>query len=626
MSGARHAMPFGAEVLERGGVCFRLWAPTAREVALELSGGRAPSRMPMRAAGDGWYETVSAEAAAGAHYRYRIGEHAVPDPASRFQPQGVHGPSQVVDARDYRWRETGWAGRPWQEAVVYELHVGTFTKAGTFAAAAQRLPSLAEIGITAVEVMPIAACPGVRNWGYDGVLPFAPQASYGSPDELRAFVDAAHASRLMVLLDVVYNHFGPEGNYLGLYAKPFFTDRHHTPWGEAINFDGPSSRPVRDFFIHNALYWLEEFRMDGLRLDAVHAIKDDSSPDILEELAAVVHAGPGKERPVHLVLENYENEVRYLKRRPATRPYAAQWNDDFHHAAHVLLTGERDGYYADYAEEPAHHLVRCLAEGFSYQGQTSGYRGGRRGEPSAGLPACAFINFLQNHDQVGNRARGERLTTLTEPRKLRALTAILLLAPSVPALFMGEEFGCERPFLFFCDFGGELGDAVRLGRQREFARFGALHEGAPELAKIPDPNAVTTFEASKLDWDEVGAGTHAAWRELTARLLALRHRHVVPTLPEVRIERIEMLGSRAFCLQWRLGAAGRLTLLANLSDGTVDAGAHAWRAGQALYSEPAPGADPGSTLPPWSVAWYLDATPSAVEAPAARRRGHGRPR
>ena len=624
MSAGRHAMPFGAEVLEGGGARFGLWAPTAHDVALELADGGELAHLPMRAAADGWYEVVSAQAAAGTRYRYRIdGARAVPDPASRFQPAGVHGSSEVVDARIYRWRETGWAGRPWHEAVVYELHVGTFTKAGTFAAAAAHLPSLAELGVTVVEIMPVAACPGVRNWGYDGVLPFAPQASYGSPDELRAFVDAAHACGLMVLLDVVYNHFGPEGNYLGLYAKPFFTDRHHTPWGQAINFDGPSSRPVRDFFIHNALYWLEEFRMDGLRLDAVHAIKDDSIPDILEELAATVRAGPGKERPVHLVLENYENEARYLKRRAGGRPYAAQWNDDFHHAAHALLTNERDGYYADYAEEPAHHLVRCLAEGFSYQGQTSIYRGRRRGEPSAALPACAFINFLQNHDQVGNRARGERLAMLTEPRKLRALTAILLLAPAVPALFMGEEFGCERPFLFFCDFGGELGDAVRLGRQREFARFGALHEGAPELASVPDPNAVATFESSKLDWREAAEGAHAVWRELHARLLALRHRYLSPALANVRTEHVEMLGARAFCLQWRLGADGVLTLVANLGDDPVEAETKTRRAGRELYCEPPPGAEPG-TLPPWSVAWYLDATPPGTGGRSARRRGHVR--
>jgi maltooligosyltrehalose trehalohydrolase len=609
-------MPFGAEVLERGGVRFRLWAPTAREMAVELLSGGERTSVPMRAAADGWFEAAAAEAGPGTRYRYRVdGGRAVPDPASRFQPEGVHGPSEVIDARSYRWRETGWRGRPWQEAVVYELHVGAFTKGGTFGAAAQHLPSLAALGVTAVEVMPVAACPGTRNWGYDGVLPFAPQASYGSPDELRAFVDAAHASGLMVLLDVVYNHFGPEGNYLGLYAKPFFTDRHHTPWGQAIDFDGASSRPVRDFFIHNALYWLEEFRMDGLRLDAVHAIEDDSDPDILEELAAVVQAGPGSDRHVHLVLENYENEAGYLEPRKNGGTYAAQWNDDFHHAAHVLLTGEHNGYYADYARDPVHHLVRCLAEGFSYQGETSAYRGRPRGEPSAALPTCAFINFLQNHDQVGNRARGDRLAVLTEPHKLRALTAIVLLAPAVPALFMGEEFGCERPFLFFCDFVGELGDAVRLGRQRDFARFVALHEGAPELASIPDPNALGTFESSKLDWDEAELRDHATWRDLHARLLALRHRHVVPALSGTSTERVAMLGARAFLVQWRLGNRSALALVANLGDEPVEPAAAAWPTGNAVYCEPSLPAEP-AMLRPWSVTWYLDATP-----PASSRRG-----
>jgi maltooligosyltrehalose trehalohydrolase len=611
-----HAMPFGAEVQEGGGVSFRLWAPTAREVSLELVKPGERSTIPMQAAGAGWYEVVSAEAGPGTRYLYRIdGQQAVADPASRFQPEGVHGPSEVVDARAYRWRETGWTGRPWHEAVLYELHVGAFTPAGTFAAAAERLAALAEIGITAVEIMPVAACPGTRNWGYDGVLPFAPQASYGRPDELRAFVDAAHAGGLMVLLDVVYNHFGPDGNYLGLYAKSFFTDRHHTPWGEAINFDGASSRPVRDFFIHNALYWLDEFRMDGLRLDAVHAIEDDSDPDILEELAAAVHAGPGRERPVHLVIENYNNEAHYL----GAGRYAAQWNDDFHHAAHVLLTGERDGYYADYAEDPVRHLVRCLTEGFAYQGETSLYRHRARGEPSAALPASAFINFLQNHDQIGNRAFGDRIVSLTDAHKLRALTSILLLAPSVPALFMGEEFGCERPFLFFCDFDAELGEAVRLGRAREFTRFAAFAGDTAHRPAIPDPNALATFESSKLDWSRVDKGAHALWRELHARLLAIRHRKLGPALVDVTTERVEQLGARAFCVQWRLAAAGRLTLLANLGDGPVEGGTLARAAGELLFSEPASAAG-ASALPPWSVAWYLDAGRPAREARAAAQR------
>ena len=561
----------------------------------------------MGASADGWYSALTREAGVGTRYRYRIDRrHAVPDPASRFQPQGVHGPSEVVDSRAYRWRVPEWVGRSWREAVVYELHVGAFTPAGSFAGAIERLPDLAALGITALEIMPVAAFPGARDWGYDGVLPFAPQATYGEPDELRALVDAAHGLGIMVLLDVVYNHFGPEGNYLGLYANSFFTDRHHTPWGQAINFDGERSRPVRDFFIQNALYWLEEFRMDGLRLDAVHAILDDSHPDILEELADAVAAGPGKARRIHLVLENYGNEAHYLKPSGAGARYAAQWNDDFHHASHVLLTGERDGYYADYGADPSGHLARCLAEGFAYQGETSIYRGASRGEPSASLPPVAFINFLQNHDQVGNRAFGERLTTLVAADKLRVLTSIMLLAPSVPGLFMGEEFGCERPFLFFCDFAGELAAAVKQGRRREFARFSGF-ETAAALAEIPDPNAAETFDRSKIDWAEARTAASATWLALHRNLLAIRHREIVPALEGTVTESRTMLGARAFCVRWRLGDRSLLSLVANLSDEALDWGVDPTSLGRVLFRESRTEAEVGAgTLPAWTAAWFLD--------------------
>jgi maltooligosyltrehalose trehalohydrolase len=376
----------------------------------------------------------------------------------------VHGASEVIDPGAFAWEDGDWNGRPWAEAVLYELHVGTFSPEGTFAGAQRRLDYLAELGVTAIELMPVGDFPGRCNWGYDGVLPFAPDASYGRPEDLKRLIQAAHRRGLMVLLDVVYNHVGPEGNYLHVYARDaFFTERHHTPWGAAVNFDGPGSELVRRFFVDNALYWLEEYHLDGLRLDAVHAILDDSPLHVLEEIAQAVREGPGRERALHLVLENDANQSRFLTRTAAGSPrwYDAQGNDDIHHALHAILTGERHGYYGDNADVPHRHLGRCLAEGFAHQGEASAYRGGEaRGERSAHLPPGAFVGFLQNHDQVGNRAFGERLPVLAPPDALTLATAILLLAPSPPLLFMGEEHAAAVPFLYFCDFGPDLAAAV----------------------------------------------------------------------------------------------------------------------------------------------------------------------
>ncbi len=484
-----HRMPFGTERRADGSTRFRLWAPACERVTLEIApGGHAPEsdlafrEIPMqRIAGD-WHEGVVQALPPGTRYRYRLPDGlAVPDPASRFNPDDIHAASALVDPLAYVWRNGDWRGRPWHESVIYELHVGTFTPQGTFAAARERLAHLAGLGVTVVELMPVADFPGRRGWGYDGVLPFAPDAAYGTPDELKALIDEAHGLGMSVLMDVVYNHFGPEGNYLHAYAPQFFDASRHTPWGAAINFDGPSSRVVRDFFAHNALYWVEEFRCDGLRLDAVHAIDDRSSPDIVTEIATALRDGPGRERQVHLVLENDRNQARYLGRDERARPRiaSAQWNDDVHHVFHVLLTGQRDGYYADYAEEPMERLGRSLAEGFVYQGQPSEFRAGEpRGEPSAQLPPQAFIDFLQTHDQVGNRAFGERLDALADQALMPAALASLLLAPAVPMLFMGEEWGASTPFLFFCDFGPELAAAVSKGRREEFSRFDAFRDPA----------------------------------------------------------------------------------------------------------------------------------------------------
>ena len=596
-----HEMPFGAQPLDSGDVRFRLWAPDARRAEVALGRESLEHSLPMEAVGGGWFELLTGAVGAGAHYRFQLdGATVVPDPASRFQPDGVHGPSEVIDPRGYEWRDA-WRGRPWKEAVLYELHVGTFTEGGTFRSAIERLPFLADVGITAIEVMPVATFAGTRNWGYDGVLPFAPHPAYGRPDDFRAFVDAAQQQGLMVLLDVVYNHFGPEGNWLHRYASSFFTNRHRTPWGEAINFDGPDSRTVRDFFVHNALYWLEEYRLDGLRLDAVHAIADDSQPDIVAELTAAVHEGPGRSRDVHVVLENHDNEAHYLGRcdagpRPACR---AQWNDDFHHAAHILLTGESDGYYVDYADRPIAWLARTLSEGFAYQGDRSEFHGGEpRGEPSRELPLTAFISFLQNHDQVGNRALGERLTALAGENALRALMSVMLLGPSVPALFMGEEFGCRQPFLYFADFDGELAEAVRQGRKREFARFAQFG------GDLPDPMSIDTFRRSVLDWDVMAQAPHAEWLAYCRELLLLRRRVVVPGLPATTHAVPELFADSGMLVTWRLQNDGILTLLANLGERAVSVTASEPPRGRVLHAQPATAAE-GPELPPWSAVWFV---------------------
>src|SRR5581483_8676048 len=384
----KHEMPFGAECRDDGTVRFRLWAPRASSIALQLTDSNR--ELAMSRIDDGWFELVT-EAGPGEQYQFKIEGSSVlvPDPASRFQPEGVHAASELVDPYSFNWSDDRWSGRPGDEAVIYELHVGTFSAEGTFGGVEPKLDYLAELGVTAVELMPIASFPGDRNWGYDGVLPYTPARCYGRPKELKHLINAAHAKNLMVFLDVVYNHFGPEGNYLGSYAPEFFTDRHRTPWGKAINFDGPCSRTVRDFFIHNALYWLEEYHFDGLRFDAVHAIKDDSQPSLLTELAETVRKKFANERHVHLVLENDNNAAHYLSRRKDGKPrwYTAQWNDDIHHSLHVLVSGEKDGYYSEYAENPLQHLGQCLTQGFSFQGESSAFReGAKRGEPSNRLP------------------------------------------------------------------------------------------------------------------------------------------------------------------------------------------------------------------------------------------------
>ncbi|MBV9077694.1 MAG: malto-oligosyltrehalose trehalohydrolase, partial [Methylobacteriaceae bacterium] len=567
MTRRRHRMPFGAES-DASGVRFALWAPTAPEVAVVVDG----VAHPMPDEGGGWRRLTVPGVAPGARYGFRVGDEVLPDPASRFQPEDVGAASQVVDPTSFAWTDADWIGRPWEEAVIYEAHVGTATPAGTFAGLAGELPRLADLGFTALELMPIGDFQGRRNWGYDGVLPYAPDSAYGTPDDLKRLVDRAHRHGIMVLLDVVYNHFGPAGNHLSKYAATFFTERHRTPWGAGLNFDGQDGGPVREFVIHNALYWLEEFNLDGLRLDAVHAILDDGEPNILAELARRARA-QRPERPVHLVLENEANEARWLERGPEGAPvlHTAQWNDDIHHCWHVLLTGEGEAYYAAYAGRALDQLARSLAEGFVFQGEEFLEPGRRRGEVSAHLPPSAFVAFLQNHDQVGNRAFGDRLAGAVAPERLALARAATLLGPQIPMLFMGEEWGSETPFQFFVDFSHDpgLSAAVRDGRRHEFRHFAAFGDPAA-ASRIPDPTAEATYLASQLDpAAEIAAPLHAAILAETRALLALRHSHVVPvTKSAYGGAELRRPAPSAIDVTWRF-AAGTLRLVLNLGEAAI---------------------------------------------------------
>jgi maltooligosyltrehalose trehalohydrolase len=602
-------MPFGAEFTDDGRVRFRLWAPGARRVDLSLDDGKGVAQvLPMTRLDDSYYEVITEKARAGSLYRYRInGENEVPDPASRRNPGDVHGPSQVVDPTDFNWTDDGWHSRPWHEAVVYELHVGTFSPEGTFAGAQARLDHLVELGINVIELMPIADFPGKRGWGYDGVLQFAPESAYGTPNELKSFIAEAHKRGIAVMLDVVYNHFGPEGNYLGMYAPQFFTSRHHTPWGEAINFDGEHAGPVREFFINNTLYWLEEYHFDGLRFDAVHAIMDDSKKHIMTEIAESARAYAGGDRNIYLVLENGANQARFLGAPGRSSKYDAQWDDDVHHCLHTILTGEKDGYYSDYAEQPHAKLCRSLAEGFVYQGEHSDYEKKPRGEPSAHLPPTAFVIFLQNHDQIGNRALGERLGHIVKNEQaLRAATAVLLLAPSPPMLFMGEEWNAPEPFPYFCDFEQELATKVREGRKKEFAHFERFHDPA-HSDRLPDPTIASTMKSACLDWSKLTMPAHEDWLDLYRRLLMIRQRDIVPLVPEIRFGACsELEAGAAFAVDWALSEGSVLHLIANLAD--EPARLVGRTAGRLIYATH-PNIRQTVTkneLAPWSVTWLLE--------------------
>ncbi len=513
------AAPIGAIVASDGRTTFQVHAPVADrvEVLIERAGSSATLELVRR--DDGTHVATVDDAPHGTRYRIRLDDgEPLPDPASRWQPEGVFGPSAVVDPRTFEWNDGAWRGVERSGLVLYELHVGTFTQAGTFEAAAAEFARLARLGVTAIELMPVSQFSGRRNWGYDGVFPFAPQDSYGGPAGLQRLVDAAHAAGLAVVLDVVYNHLGPEGNVLHEFAA-FFTNRYRTPWGSAMNFDDQGSDAVRDFFLWHAIEQLETYHLDGLRLDAVHSIYDRSASPFLAELSRAVRKLEHRSgRPLHLIAESDLNDPRLLAdARQHGLGMDAVWCDDFHHALHSVLTAERHGYYADFGS--LDQLARSFRAHFVLDGGRSVHRGHRHGATAEGIPDDRFVVFSQNHDQIGNRAAGERLTTLVEPAAARLGLAATLLGPGLPLLFMGEEYGETRPFLYFVDHRSqELRSAVREGRRREFADFHASEE-------VPDPSAASTFEAARLARPEDLSGEQLATERLVGDLLALRREH-----------------------------------------------------------------------------------------------------
>jgi maltooligosyltrehalose trehalohydrolase len=576
--------------LTADGASFRLWAPAAKRVDLLLD-----RPYPLRRGEDGWFAADISGTTPGARYKFRVDDEIdVPDPASAFQPDDVFGPSEVIDHSGYRWRASDWRGRPWHETVLLEAHVGTFTREGTYRAMIGKL-DLVAAGVTALELLPLADFAGARNWGYDGVLWYAPDSAYGRPEDLKALIDEAHLRGLMVFLDVVYNHFGPEGNYLGRYAPKFFTEAQ-TPWGSAIDYRVPE---VRAFAIENALYWLGEYRIDGLRLDAVHSIVELGEISMLHDLSvAVGRLAAETARHIHLVLENDDNRVSVLDpgQDPPRGKYHAQWNDDYHHAWHVLLTGETQGYYRDYQRSPLRDIARALGSGFVYQGEPSAHRGGQsRGEPSGKLSPTAFVNFLQNHDQIGNRALGDRLEAQVRPEAIEAALAITLLAPAIPMLFMGEEWGSKAPFPFFCDFKGDLAEAVRNGRSGEYAWAYAKYRD-----EVPDPLEESTFRSAVLDWQTRNEPAGRQRLAMVRELLAVRRREIIPRLAGAAFGEAQAADNGLVTASWRLGDGTRLQLRANLSASEIT------DKPRETSAIPIWGGEGGTVMKPWSVFWRLE--------------------
>ena len=594
MTQAIHRMPFGAEVQPDGGVRFRVWAPEAKTLAVAIEG--LEQSLPMETNADGWYEVTTAAAHAGSCYRFVLPDgFQVPDPVSRFQPRDASGPSEVIDPCAYAWHTLDWKGRCWEEAVLYELHVGTFTEQGTYLAAIHKLDHLATLGVTAIEIMSIGEFPGARNWGYDGVLLYAPDSNYGRPEDLKALVDAAHERGIMVILDVVYNHFGPEGNYLPQYFPDICTDRYRTPWGKALNFDDRHSEQTREFIIQNALYWVEEFRMDGLRLDAVHAIFDTSSVHILDELAQRVRSAAA-DRSVHLILESDDTMWQRLIRSEAATPLfsTAQWNHDMRQLARMAMDTHQDGLIG------AEMLGRALVEGFTSEPPVAAELATAQ-QNLKPIPPDGFIAFLQSHDLIGNRLKGERLCHLIPTATLRVLAAIHLLLPQIPMLFMGEEWAASTPFPYFCEFSGDLGESVRQGRLEQFAS--PEQRSDPEyLRSVPDPLSRSTFESAKLNWPESTGGLHAEWLAWYTRILAVRHRVLIPLLLKKLddLGSFRVLGPRLIEAHWKVDGRD-LRLDANLSDAASD-----WfpePLSEVLWHE-GPASHEGG-LAAWSVRWSL---------------------
>jgi maltooligosyltrehalose trehalohydrolase len=557
-------LPVGAEPQPSGGVHFRVWAPDRKrvEVLLESAASRdSPVSYDIERDGAGYFSGLITDAAPSMLYRYRLdGKNSYPDPASRFQPDGPHGPSQIIDSDGFGWTDGNWRGIQLAGQIIYELHIGTFTGEGTWNAATRELEHLVKLGVTALEIMPVADFSGSFGWGYDGVDLYAPTRLYGTPDDFRAFVDGAHGIGLAVLLDVVYNHFGPDGAYFKEFASDYFTERYENEWGMAINFDGKNSAPVREFITANAAYWIAEYHIDGLRLDATQQIFDSTSPHVLTEITrSARQAAP--QRAIIIIAENEPQDVKLV--RPVEQGgYGMDglWNDDFHHSALVAVTGRNEAYYTDYHGTPQ-ELVSALKWGYLYQGQRYSWQKQRRGTPAFGVSPTTFISYIQNHDQVANSGCGLRLDRLTSPGRYRAITALLLLGPATPMLFQGQEFASSSPFLFFADHRAELAQAVRKGRAEFLAQFRSL--GTPEMQRLlPDPADRATFEKCKLDLDE--REDHFAAYTLHCDLLRLRRDDPVFSKASAGLLDGAILASEAFLIRWFDDLQGDRLLVVNL--------------------------------------------------------------
>jgi maltooligosyltrehalose trehalohydrolase len=591
MSHESRRLPVGAEVQPNGGTHFRVWAPDPRRVGLRLRSGNQWCDVALEQETGGYWSGLVPKAGAGTMYRFRLDEDECADPASRFQPEGPSGPSQVVDPTTFRWTDASWKGVTLPGQVIYEMHIGTFSAEGTYAGAMARLPQLADAGITVLELMPVAEFPGRFGWGYDGVFPYAPTRLYGGPDDLRAFVDRAHALGLAVILDVVYNHLGPDGCVFSKYATSYFTKKYDNEWGDALNFDGPDAAPVREYFAGNGGYWIDEFHLDGLRLDATQSIHDDSREHIIRVLAQRARTRAGR-RSIIIVTENEPQDVRML-RAPEADGYGldAAWNDDFHHSAIVAMTGRSEAYYTDHRGTPQ-ELISAAKHGYLFQGQRYGWQKQNRGTSTRGIQPAAFINFIENHDQLANSGDGSRMHTRTSPGRYRAITALTLLMPGTPMLFQGQEFGATAPFLYFADHKAELAAAVQRGRAEFVTQFPSF--ATPEAqARLALPHDEATFLRCRLDWTEYDrASTHS---RLHRDLLALRRGDAAFRQQQIGATDGAVLGPEAFVLRYFTESAGEeRLLLVNLGADIV----------APSFAEPLVAPPPG--FDGWGVRWSTE--------------------